>query len=390
MQPRTVRINHRGALRVSGGHPWVYSSDILDSTEATPGAAVSVVDPRGRALGTAHFSSTSRITLRMLSRRTEAIDRSWYLGRLNAALEHRRKVVADTEAYRAVYAEADLLPALVVDRYGDCLVVQTLNQGMDRDRPLILSCLQELFSPRAIVVRNDAAVRAKEELPLHAGVEFGSLEGPVEFRMNGFAWQADLLGGQKTGVFLDQRENYRAAERWCKPGTDALDCFTSSGGFALHMARAGANVEAVDSSEAALATARANAVRNGISSVRFREGDVFEVLASHVSARRKFGTVVLDPPAFAKSRGSLEGAARGYKEINLRGLRLLERGGILISCSCSQHFSEAMLLETIAAAANDARVGLRVVERRAQASDHPILLTVPETLYLKCIVLQVI
>jgi 23S rRNA (cytosine1962-C5)-methyltransferase len=325
----------------------------------------------------------------MLSRRIEEIGRDFYLRRLRAAEEHRRAVVRDTDGYRVAHGEADLLPALVVDRYGDFLVVQTLDQGMDAARCLIASCLEEIFHPRGIVARNDVAVRAKEQLPLECTVLAGEIPEAVEVRVNGFTMRADLLRGQKTGIFLDQRENYRAAAQYARGGK-ALDCFTSTGGFALHLAAGCSSVEAVDSSVPALATARRNAETNGIANIAFHEADVFDLLAGYSSARREFSMVVLDPPAFAKSRRSLEGAASGYKEINLRALRLLAPGGILVTCSCSHHVSEAMLLGLVAQAALDANRTLRVLERRTQSQDHPILLTVPETHYLKCLIVEVV
>jgi 23S rRNA (cytosine1962-C5)-methyltransferase len=307
--------------------------------------------------------------------------------RLAAAAEYRRAVVGDAEAYRLVHAEADLLPALIVDRYGDYLAIQTLNQGMDRAKDQIVAALVKLLAPKGIVLRNDAAVRRKEELPLETVVAHGEIPPVVPVRINGLQFHADLLKGQKTGIFLDQRENYLAAARYARG--KALDCFTSTGGFALHMAAHCQSVEAVDSSAETLATAELNRSANGISNVEFREANVFDLLAGYSSARREFSMVVLDPPAFAKSRGTLEGAARGYKDINLRALRLLGPGGVLVTCSCSHHMSEAMLLEIVAAASLDAGRRLRVLERRTQSQDHPILLTVPETHYLKCLILQV-
>ena len=384
----TVRVTAKGAARVSSGHPWIFRSDVADAADAAPGAAVKVVDRGGRVLGTAHYSTASQIALRMLSPQVEEIGRGFFLRRIAAAREYRARVVRDTDACRLVYGEADLLPALVVDRYGDYLVIQTLNQGMDQARATILDCLVEQFHPRGIVARNDVAVRAKENLPLETGIAWGEVPERAEVRMNGLALAADLLRGQKTGVYLDQRENYLAAARYARGR--ALDCFTSTGGFALHMAAGCESVEAVDSSAAALATAQANAATNGTPNVTFTQTDVFDLLTSYAAARRQFSTVVLDPPAFAKSRHAVEGALRGYRDINVRALRLLGPGGILITCSCSHHVTEAMLLEVVAEAALDAGRRLRVLERRTQAQDHPILLTVPETHYLKCLVLEVV
>ena len=385
-----VRVNRKAADRVASGHPWIFTSDIVNLDGAQPGAAVKVSDPRGRALGTAHYSSASQISLRMLSHQVEEIGRDFYLKRLRAAEDHRRTVVPQSAAaYRVVHGEADLLPALVVDRYGDYLVMQTLDQGMDAAKSDIAGCLMEIFQPRGIVARNDVAVRAKEQLPLETTILSGEIPDTVPLRINGLTMHADLLHGQKTGIFLDQRENYCAAARYARGGK-ALDCFTSTGGFALHLAAKCESVEAVDSSEPALATARANAAANQIANIHFHEADVFEMLAGHASARRQYSLVVLDPPAFAKSRRNLDAAITGYKEINLRALRLLPPGGILVTCSCSHHLSEAAFLELVAQASLDANRTLRVLERRTQSQDHPILLTVPETLYLKCLILEVV
>jgi 23S rRNA (cytosine1962-C5)-methyltransferase len=388
-----VKINRRASERVAAGHPWIFTSDVTDRAQALAGAAVKVVDPRGRPLGTAHYSSSSQIALRMLTDQVEEIDRDFYLRRLRAAEAHRQTVVRNTDAYRVVHAEADLLPALIVDRYGDYLVMQTLDQGMDAAKQTIASCVEEIFHPRGIVARNDAPVRIKEELPLETTTMSGEVPDSVSLRMNGLALTADLLHGQKTGIFLDQRENYLAAALYAQSharGGRVLDCFTSTGGFALHLAPKCESVEAVDSSAPALERARSTAAANGIANVEFREADVFDLLNAYNSARREFAMVVLDPPAFTKSRKNLEAAGGAYKEINLRALRLLPPGGVLVTCSCSHHLSEAALLEVLAQASLDAKRTLRVLERRTQSQDHPILLTVPETLYLKCLVLEVV
>jgi 23S rRNA (cytosine1962-C5)-methyltransferase len=379
-----IRVSRKGADRVRSGHPWIFRSDVVDASAAQAGDAVRVVDERGKALGPAHYSAASQIALRMLGRGGEAIDLA---GRIAAAQRFRESVVTDSNAYRLVYAEADFLPGLIIDRYGDSFAVQALDQGMDRALPEIVAAIEKQFAPRAIVARNDAGVRSLEQLPREIRVVSGEVAGPVEIHMNGFRMEADLLHGQKTGVFLDQRENYLAAARWARG--KALDCFTSTGGFALHLGRSCESVEGIDSGEAVIEVARGNAERNHASNVTFREADAFEILSSYAAARRQFDTVVLDPPAFAKSRKQMDGAARGYKDINLRALRLLGPGGILVTCSCSHHMSEAMLLEIVAEASLDAGRTLRVLERRVQAADHPILLTVPETLYLKCLVLQI-
>lgn len=383
-----VRVNSKAVSRIESGHPWVFSSDVIDRGEAAPGDAVRVVDSRGRGLGTAHYSSTSQITLRMLSRRVEPITRDFLKRRIQAAQHHRERVVQDSEAYRLVHAEGDLLPGLIVDRYRDFFVVQLLDQGMDRIAADVAAVLQELFSPAAIVARNDVATRAKENLPLEVRTLSGDIPERIQVQMNGLAWQADLLQGQKTGIFLDQRENYLAAQRFASGR--ALDCFTATGGFALHLAARCESVEAVDSSAPALSIANANAQANHIGNVAFTHADVLDYLRQLVAAHKRFDLVVVDPPAFTKSRGAVEGASRGYKEINLRALRLLNPGGVLVSCSCSHHMSEARLLEIVAAAALDCGKQLRVLDRRTQSQDHPILLTVPETHYLKCLIFEVL
>lgn len=381
----TVRVNRKAADRVASGHPWIFASDVVDRAEAAPGEAVRVLDPKSKFLGVAHYSSTSQITLRLLSTRPEIVDRRFFHERLSAALAHRMRVVQNSDAYRLVFSEGDLLPGLIVDRYGPCLALQTLNQGMDRARDVIVDCLQELLTPAGILARNDASVRKLEGLPLEVVTLSGEIPEKVHIGMNGLQLEADLLHGQKTGVYLDQRENYLAAARWARGRV--LDCFTSSGGFALHAAAHAESVEAVDSSAGALATAEANAKANGIANINFRQADVFEFLTG---LERRYSMVILDPPAFAKSRRAIEDAARGYKDINLRALRLLDSGGVLVTCSCSHHMSEGAFYEVIAQAALDAGKTLRVLERRTQASDHPILLTVPETMYLKCLVLEVL
>ncbi len=384
----SVRVNRKAADRIHSGHLWIFASDVIDAGAAQPGDAVRVITGKAQVLGTAHYSSTSQIALRLLSRHTEPIYEHFLRKRLEAACQYRSRVVRDSDAYRLVHAEGDLLPGLIVDRYADFFAVQLLDQGMDRIAAQVAAALRDLFHPKAIVSRNDVPVRAKENLPQQTSILSGEASGPVEVRMNGLTWHVDLMSGQKTGIFLDQRENYLAAHRYARGRV--LDCFTGTGGFALHLAGVCEGVEAVDSSGASLQAAQKNSAANGITNVEFREADVLDYLPGLVSAGRKFDMVIVDPPAFTKSRAGLEGAARGYKEINLRALRLLDRGGILISCSCSHHMSEARLLEVIAAAALDCGKLLRVLERRTQARDHPILLTVPETHYLKCLIFQVI
>ena len=392
----TVRVNRKAAERVLSGHPWIFSSDVVDRADAQPGDAVRVISegrggsPGSNVLGTAHYSSSSQITLRMLSREGVATDVSFFRERLQAAISHRAQIVENSDAYRLVFSEADLLPGLIVDRYGQYLVMQTLTQGMDLAQDTIVEVLKELLTPSGILARNDATVRRLEDLPQKVVTLAGDIPDHVDITMNGLILSADLMKGQKTGIYLDQRENYLAVERWTSALKiqRVLDCFTSTGGFALHAARHAQSVEAIDSSAHAIAIAEANALANNITNIQFREADVFDFLSG--AANRHYDLVILDPPAFAKSRKDLDAAARGYKDINLRALRMLERGGILVTCSCSHHMSEGLMYECVAQAALDAGKTLRVLERRTQATDHPILLTVPETLYLKCLILQVV
>lgn len=386
--PVELRINRHGADRVASGHPWIFQSDVTSKGSAQPGDVVSVLNQQSRFLGIAHFSDASQITLRLLSRKLETVDRTFWLDRFQRALSYRQRVVSNSNAYRLIYAEADGLPGLIVDRYGDYLVIQTLTQGMDRAKDEIIAALKKLLSPKGIVERNDSTVRTKENLPLQSGIVDGEIPTPVILQMNGLRLEANLLEGQKTGVFLDQRENYLAAAHWARG--QALDCFTSTGGFALHMAANADAVEAIDSSERALQTATRNRDANGITNIRFREADVLNSLAGYQANGRRFDTIVIDPPAFAKSKTHLEAAERAYQDLNRRALGLLNPGGILISCSCSQHMSEARLFEVIAQASLETGRTLRVLERRAQSLDHPVLLTVPETLYLKCLILEII
>ena len=380
-----VGVNKKAAARVEAGHPWIFRSDVVRADGLLPGETVQVVCG-DRLLGTAHYSEASQITLRLLSDRVEDLDLQFFTRRLQRAIEFRAQVVSDTDAYRLVHAEADGLPALIVDRYGEYLVLQALDQGMDRATSLIAEALEQLLHPVGILARNDAAVRAQENLEREVTVLRGFVPDTIAIEMNGLRLRADPRHGMKTGVFLDQRENYLAAAKYARGS--ALDCFTSSGGFALHLARKCDRVQAIDSSESALAAARNNASENRIGNIDFEEADVFEALAGLAAARKRFDLVVLDPPAFAKSRGHLDAARRAYKEINRRALSILAPGGVLVSCSCSHHVSEADLLEIVAEGALESNRTLRVLERRAQASDHPILLTVPETLYLKCLILQ--
>lgn len=382
-----VVISQRGAERLRSGHLWVYRSDVR-SSDAAAGDIVRLTDDYGNFLGRAFYSDRSQITIRLLTREDVPVDRAFFLARIRSAAENRKRVVEDTEAFRLVYSEADLLPSLIVDRYSDFLVIQTLSQGAERMKVDFVSILTELFSPRGILERNDPRVRDLEGLPRRVSLLTGEVPPEIEARRNGIRFLHDLHKGQKTGGFLDQRENHRAAISYASG--EVLDCFTYQGGFALTIASRATQVEAIDMSAAALDVARRNQELNGMLNVAFREANAFDVLKAYDEARRQFDMVILDPPAFAKNRESVAAAVRGYKEINLRALKVLKPGGCLITCSCSYHISESLFLQLIAEAANDARRSVQIVERRTQSRDHPILLTMPETLYLKCLILRAI
>jgi len=381
----SVVISPRGVDRLRSGHLWVYRSDVR-SPQAEPGDIVRVLDERGRFQGRAFYSDKSQIAIRLLTPHDVPVDRAFFRERLQRAGDYRRLVVQNTEAYRLVYGEGDLLSSLIVDRYGDYLVIQTLSQGTERLKDLFVDLLLELFSPRGVLERNDPKVRLLEALDQRVSILHGQIPEEIVAHENGVRFVYDLRKGQKTGSFLDQRENHRTA-RYYSSG-NVLDCFSYQGGFALAIADKCDHVEAIDMAPAAVEAAKRNQQLNSSSNVHFREGNTFDLLKEYDDSGRRFHTVILDPPAFAKNRDSLAAAHRGYKEINLRALKILEPGGFLITCSCSYHITEALFLQIVAEAANDARKALAVVERRTQARDHPILLTMPETHYLKCLIMK--
>jgi 23S rRNA (cytosine1962-C5)-methyltransferase len=384
----TIIVNKRGADRIRHGHLWIYRSDVIDTAEAEGGSVVVVRDQNRNFVGQAFFSDSSQITLRFLSHTEEAIDRQWWQRRLREAAERRANVAPNTNAYRLVYSEGDLLPSIIIDRYDDVLVLQTLSQGSEKVKSLLVEILAEQFTPRAIVERNDVRVRQHEGLELVAGTLYGEAPEEFEIRQDGVSFLVSPLSGQKTGSFLDQREN-RLAARTVAHGS-ALDCFTFAGAFALNLAPVCDSVLGLDISADAVAAARRNAELNNAANVEFREANVFDALREMEAAGERFDTIVLDPPAFAKNRASAKAAARGYKEINLRAIKLLNPGGILVTCTCSYHMLEELFLKIIAEAANDAHRTLQLVEKRTQAGDHPILLGVPETYYLKCVIARVL
>ena len=345
-----------------------------------------MIDDRGRFQGRAFYSDKSQISIRLLTREDVPVDREFFALRLAQAEAYRKLTVENSDAYRVVYSEGDLLPSLIVDRYREYLVIQTLSQSTERLKSTFAEILVEMFSPKGILERNDPRVRLLEGLDQRVGVLHGEIPAEIQAEQNGVTFAHDLAKGQKTGSFLDQRENHWAARRYALG--DVLDCFCYEGGFALTIADKCNRVEGIDTAPAALRAAERNRELNAISNVRFREANTFDVLKEYDEAGRRFQMVILDPPAFAKNRESLPAARRGYKEINLRAMKLLEPGGFLITCSCSYHVSEALFLQILAEAANDAGKKIDVVERRTQARDHPILLTMPETHYLKCLIVR--
>jgi 23S rRNA (cytosine1962-C5)-methyltransferase len=380
----SVLISSRGEDRLRGGHPWIYRSDVTEA-KADAGEIVSVRNRRGQLLGSALFSDRSQIALRMLIYGEAPADSALVRRRLEAAIRFRSTLQIDATAFRLVHGEADLLPSLIVDRYGDYLVVQTLSQGMDRLTPVIVAALSDLVAPRGILARNDPRARVLEGLEQRVDVLSGDVPATVAVQELGIDYDVDLWRGQKTGLFLDQRENRQAAALYAHGR--ALDCFSYNGGFALNLARRATSTTAFDISEEAIARVSRNAERNQIA-IDARAGNVFDELRGLERLRERFDTIVLDPPAFAKSRAAVAKATAGYKEINLRALKLLNPDGILVTCSCSYHVNEAAFAEIVYEAAVDAQVQVSVVEKRMQARDHPVLLGVPETYYLKCLVLR--
>ena len=382
-------MNTAGARRARRRHPWIYRSDILvlpDKLEN--GAIVRVVDPAGRALGCAGWSRESLISLRFVRWDDGPVDDVFWAARLEAALARREQAGMSGPARRIVFGEADEWPGLVVDQYGDCLSVQTLTPAADRLAPAWTRLLAERLAARAVVARNEVSVRRLEGLETGTHTWHGEIPAPFPVRIGDRTFRVDLLHGQKTGAFLDQQENYRAAARWADGAGRVLDAFSGEGGFALHMALVAGHVHAVESSEAAVERARANAATEGAANIDWTVANVFDHLHELDAAGERFDAIVLDPPAFAKNKKSLPGARRGYKEINLRALKCLEPGGLLVTCSCSYHVSREMLLEIVAEAAGDAGREVELLEIRTQAPDHPILVNVPETEYLKCLVLR--
>ena len=382
----TVTVSPRGASRWAAGHPWIYRTDTRLPQGIPSGVIVPVQDERGRFLGQACVSLQSKIALRRISRSDQPVDVDFFRQHIAAAAQLRRNLYPGDSAYRAIHGDGDGLPGLVVDRYGDWLSVQFLIPAMEQRRDLLVPLLVEQFACKGIMNRSDAGVRAFEGLPQEKGLLWGSVPDPVVIREGQLEFTVSLEHGQKTGSFLDQRENHVVAGRYARGLT--LDCFSYIGGFALQMARRSERVTAVDSSEPACEQIRANAARNGITNVHVLAANVFDFLRAEVDAARRYDTVVLDPPAFAKNKDAIAAGLRGYKEINLRAMQLLNPGGYLITSSCSHHVDEPAFEAMLQAAAADARREVQIIEKRGAGRDHPVLLALRETRYLKCYVLR--
>src|SRR6267142_2069426 len=387
-------ISARAATRLKAGHVWVYESDITGKPKASPGALVQVVDPREKPLGSALYSNSSQIALRLITPEHlsgEAELMRTVRQRLEEAVDYRKRMVHEANAYRVVFSEGDRLPGLVIDRYNDVYTLQTLTQAWDQDdrKQAIVNYLREFTGAEHIVERAGTRIRELEQLPEMESKQIHGDRSKTIVELNGVKFHADTLGGQKTGGFLDQRENYAAAARYSRG--EALDVCTYQGGFALHLAPVCDHVTALHISREALEVADQNEQLNRAANkneIGWMEANAFDLLKDYASAGKQYDIIVLDPPAFARSKRTLEAAMRGYKELNLRALKMLKPGGVLVTCSCSFHVSETDFLEVLNSAAQDAHRSVRVVERRSQASDHPVLMGIPETFYLKCMILS--
>jgi len=381
-------ISPAGARRLRQGHLWVYAADVVREPEDPAVPIVRVVDSAANVQGYALYSRQSQIRLRFLSRDSNPPTSQLFRDRLKAAVQRRAGMLGPGTACRLVFGEADLLPSIVVDRYADYLVLQTLSYGADTLRSKLVTWLEEELRPAGVVERNDVKARRLEGLELRKGLLAGSVPERVEITEAGVKFQVDLLGGQKTGFFLDQRDDRVAAARYASGA--ALDCFTNTGAFALHFAQGCESVTAVDTSAESIAQGRTNALLNGVTNVEFLEANVFDLLREMEQGGRRFDLICLDPPAFAKNRSSLAGAKGGYKELNLRAMKLLKPEGVLVTSSCSFHLSESAFVTILQQAAHDARRYVQVLERRGQSRDHPVLIGMPETHYLKCFILRIL
>lgn len=382
-----VFVNQKGAKRIRKGHLWIYKSDVI-KIEADGGDVVSVFDEAKNLVGKAFYSDSSEITLRFFTTKNEEINRDYWKRKIVEAFKRRPKLVETTNSMRVVNSEGDLIPSLIVDFYNGIFVIQTLSQGTEKLKQTFVEILRDEFAPQAIIERNDARVRLLEKLEIQNSVLYGEVPAETVIAQDGIKFFIAPLEGQKTGSFLDQRENHFVSRKYAFG--KALDCFTFNGGFALNLAASCEKVVALDISDDAINLAKRNAELNEISNVEFQTANVFDALRDLEKSGEKFDTIVLDPPAFVKNRNALKQAVRGYKEINLRALKLLNPNGILITCSCSYHFTEEIFLQTMEEAVRDSKRKAHLIEKRMQAADHPVLVGMSETYYLKCFILRVI
>lgn len=394
----TVLLRPGEADRIVGGHPWIYAASILRLTHpAQDGDLVQVKDHRQRLLGVGFYNSKSRIHVRLLAPEREIVDQAFFAGRIRAALAVRQRHLPGATSFRVVNSESDFLSGLVIDKYEDVLVLQTTALGMDQRKDIIVAALREIFSPRCILERSDTAFRKFEGLPDANGILFGELSGPVHIKLNGLAFEVDILGGHKTGLYLDQQMNYELVAQLTK-GAQVLDCFSFLGGFGLHAARAGAaHVHMLDQSADAIAAATRIATTNGLAAqCSFEAVNVFDWFKQHTAVNPhervvpRFDAIILDPPSFTRSRATVPDALRGYKEIHLRALKLLKTGGTLATFCCSHHVDAVVFQSVILDAAYDARRILRRVATYSQSPDHPIIPAIPETEYLKGYAFEVV
>jgi 23S rRNA (cytosine1962-C5)-methyltransferase len=381
-----LTLTSKGFSWFQKGHPWIFRDDLEKTQDAAPGSLVTLEKKSGEFLAQGFYSGRSKIAFRLVSRNKESINRDFWKEGFQRADRYRRTVVKGTNAYRLVYGESDGFPSLIVDRYADHLVLQTLSQGADHLTSLFADLLAELFKPSSIILRNDLAVRDLEDLPQEKKVIQGKLPGKIEVYEENIRYRVDPWTGQKTGAFLDQRENRIRAGVYLRG--EVLDAFCYQGLFALHAARSASRVTCVDSSQEALEQAAENARLNGLANLEFRRENVFDFLKEEVERGKQYDGINIDPPAFAKSKENVSSASRGYKELNLRAIRLLKPGGILMTSSCSYNLPESKFLDILRDCARDAKANLRIVEKRGQSADHPILLSFPESSYLKCLILE--
>jgi len=379
-------LTSKGLSWFRKGHPWVFRNDLERIQDAAPGSIVSLETGTGKFLAQGFYSDRSKIAFRLLSRSKQAIDANFWKNCTLKAFRYRQAVVEQTDAYRLIYGESDGVPSLIVDRYAEHFVLQTLSQGTENLLPIFTEILLELFQPSSILLRNDQAVRELEGLPTEKKIVFGECPQKVRVFEGKIQYLVDLWSGQKTGAYLDQRENRFLAARFLRGRV--LDAFCYHGLFALHAAQSSSRVIGIDSSQEAIEQARGNALLNGSTNIEFRKENVFDFLKAEMDAGQHYDGIILDPPAFAKSKENVKGATRGYKELNLRAIRLLNPGGILVTSSCSYNLSESKFLEILRECEKDSGSTLRIIEKRGQSADHPVLLSFPESFYLKCLFLQ--